>query len=383
MVLRHGLMFRQPGCATHPENLRQRSPTVGQDQRGFGLAFHFLSILRLSDAMGAIPPLAFQVVGFMVAVIAVGFVAWKILAASDSDSRSSQQSSSTKPNSTRPQRRRYSLIDLSDRVDVPVEYLESLSPSYREAQIPKQGGGTRYLQVPDDATKQIQRTILKRLLTALSSHPFCCGFEKGTSIVDAAVPHTHRFVVIKMDIRRFFESTPADRVHDYFRFIGWGNEAAKRLTERTTFNGYLPQGAPTSPRLSNLVNHGLDDLLASIAAAHSGSYSRYADDITMSFDRMNGRRVRGIIQEVRRVLDKFGYTMHGQGKLKIYRCNQRQQVLGLVVNEGVRLPRKTRRWLRAVQHRLENHRSATLTAEQLDGWLAFQNMVQRQQSESE
>ncbi|MEP3482450.1 MAG: reverse transcriptase family protein [Fuerstiella sp.] len=331
--------------------------------------------------MGAIPPLAFQVVGFIVAVFAVWFVVWKIQATNDSDSSFSQQSSSAKRNSTT-KRSRHTLIDLADRVDVPVEYLESLNPSYREVRIPKQGGGTRYLQVPDDDTKQIQRTILKRLLAALSSHPFCYGFEQGTSIVDAALPHTHRFVVIKMDIRRFFESTPADRVHDYFRFIGWDNESAKRLTELTTFNGYLPQGAPTSPRLSNLLNYGLDELLASIAAAHHGSYSRYADDITMSFDRMNGRRVRGVIQEVRRVLDKFGYTMHGKGKLKIYRCNQRQQVLGLVVNEGVRLPRKTRRWLRAVQHRLDNHRSATLTAEQLDGWLAFQDMVARQQNAS-
>lgn len=52
VVLRHGLMFRQPGCATHPESLRQRSPTVGQDQRGFGLAFHFLSIRSIVRCNG-------------------------------------------------------------------------------------------------------------------------------------------------------------------------------------------------------------------------------------------------------------------------------------------------------------------------------------------
>lgn len=387
VVLRHGLMFRQPGCATHPESLRQRSTTVGQDQRGFGLVFLFLFILRLSDAMGAIPPLALQVVGLLLAVIAVMFILRKILGANDSNSTTSQQSTtakrpSTKPRSSSTKRSQLNLVELAHRLDVPLEYLETISPSYREARIPKQGGGTRYLQVPDDNAKQLQRKILKRLLGALSSHPFCYGFEPHTSIVDAAVPHTHRFVVIKMDIRRFFESTSEDRIQDYFRFIGWDNATAKRLTELTTHNGSLPQGAPTSPRLSNLVNYGLDELLASIAAAHDGSYSRYADDITMSFGRKNGRRVRGVIQEVRRVLDKFGYTMHGKGKLKIYRSNQRQQVLGLVVNEGVRLPRKTRRWLRAIQHRLDNNRSATLTEEQLDGWLAFQDMVERQQSES-
>lgn len=328
--------------------------------------------------MDAIPPLAFLVVSLFLAVIAVGFCLWKIMGAKDSSEFDASRSSEVQSRSSSRKRRKLTLIDLADRLDVPLEYLETTRPSYREARIPKQGGGTRYLQVPDEESKQLQRKILKRLLGALSSHPFCYGFEPHTSIVDAAVPHTHRFVVIKMDIRRFFESTTDDRVCDYFRFIGWDDVTASRMTELTTYNGSLPQGAPTSPRLSNLINYGMDELLASISAAHNGSYSRYADDITMSFGRMSGRRVRGVIQEVRRVLDKFGYTMHGKGKLKIYRSNQRQQVLGLVVNEGVRLPRKTRRWLRAVQHRLKNHQSATLTAEQLDGWLAFQDMVARQ-----
>lgn len=333
--------------------------------------------------MGEIPPLAFLIAGLLTAVIIAGIVLWKILGSGQSKPSDPFQSASPKNKTAARRREKYSLVELADRLDVPMEFIQNINPSYRETRIPKQGGGVRYLQVPDDESKQLQRKILKRLLGALSSHPFCYGFEPHTSIVDAAVPHTHRFVVIKMDIRRFFESTSAGRIEDYFRFIGWDNATAQRLTELTTYNGALPQGAPTSPRLSNLVNHGMDELLASIAAAHEGSYSRYADDITMSFDRKSGRRVRGVIQEVRRVLDKFGYTMHGKGKLKIYRCNQRQQVLGLVVNEGVRLPRTTRRWLRAVKHRLDNHQSATLTPEQLDGWLAFQDMVQRQQSETD
>lgn len=332
--------------------------------------------------MGEIPPLAFLVAGLL-AVIVIGLVLLKIFSSSSSKPRDSSRPQNTETKPTTRSGQKHSLVELADRLNVPVQYLQNIQPSYREVRIPKQGGGTRFLQVPDDEAKQLQRKILKRLLGSLTSHPFCYGFERYTSIVDAAVPHAHRFVVIKMDIRRFFESTSAGRIEDYFRFIGWDETTAKRLTELTTYNGALPQGAPTSPRLSNLVNYGMDELLASIAAAHEGSYSRYADDITMSFGRKSGRRVRGVIQEVRRVLDKFGYTMHGKEKLKIYRCNQRQQVLGLVVNEGVRLPRTTRRWLRAVQHRLDNHQSATLTAEQLDGWLAFQDMVQRQQSETD
>ena len=312
--------------------------------------------------------------GIVAAVFLRQFFATGKVAPADSNQANAAQRTPSK------KRRKYTLADLSDRLDMPVEALEAIRPTYQEVRIAKQGGGTRYLQVPDDDSKQLQRKILKRLLGALTSHPFCYGFEPHTSIVDAAAPHAHQFVVIKMDVRRFFESTTQDRIQDYFQYIGWNTAAAKRLAELTTYNGFLPQGAPTSPRLSSLVNYGMDEILASIAAAHDGHFSRYADDITMSFGRKSGRRIRGIIQEVRRVLDKFGYTMHGSGKLKVYRSHQRQQVLGLVVNEGVRLPRTTRRWLRSVQHRLDNGRPATLTPQQLDGWLAFQDMIQRQSS---
>lgn len=329
----------------------------------------------MPNAMGEIPPLAFIVVGLILAAIGAWFVVSKMLG-EGRHFQSTPDTASKSPVGTKRQRRPLSAV--SERLDVPLEYLEAISPSYRETRIPKDGGGSRYLQIPDEKLKQVQKKILRRLLAALNSHPFCYGFEAGTSIVHAAVPHTNRFVVVKMDIRRFFESTSADRVCDYFRFIGWDEAAAKRLAELTTYKGYLPQGAPTSPRLSNLVNFGMDELLASIALAHGGSYSRYADDITMSFDKMSGRRIRGIVQEVRRVLDKFGYVMHGKSKLKIFRRHQRQEVLGLVVNDGVRLPRKTRRWLRAVQHRLETSSSATITADQLDGWLEFERMVERQ-----
>lgn len=334
--------------------------------------------------MGDIPPFAFIAAGLIVAGVFAWIFVSKFLRSQGSfDERQSPSETSLPKRISGKKKRGHSTADLASRLDVPREYLEAISPSYSEVRIPKQGGGTRYLQVPDDQTKELQRKILHRLLEALKSHPFCYGFEVGTSIVHAAVPHTNRFVVVKMDIRRFFESTSAKRIHDYLTFIGWDEQAAKRLTELTTYDGYLPQGAPTSPRLSNLVNYGMDELLASIADAHDGSYSRYADDITMSFDKMSGRRVRGIIQEVRRVLDKFGYVMHGKSKLKIFRRHQRQQVLGLVVNDGVRLPRKTRRWLRAVQHRLQTQASATITADQLDGWLAFQQMVERQRLPTE
>jgi hypothetical protein len=138
----------------------------------------------------------------------------------------------------------------------------------------------------------------------------------------------------------------------------------------------LPQGAPTSPRLSNLVNYFLDVKLSNLAARRRGAYTRYADDITFSFPRDYPRKVRGLIQQVRILLGHHGYELHQRRKLHIRRRHQQQRVTGLVVNDGVRLPRKTRRWLRAVKHRIESGTPASLTPDQLQGWLAFEHMVE-------
>ncbi|MEO1981981.1 MAG: reverse transcriptase family protein, partial [Fuerstiella sp.] len=265
----------------------------------------------------------------------------------------------------------YDLSELSRRLGVSRAVLERFETGYRIAEIPKPRGGVRRLEIPNEETKKLQRTILRRLLTALDVHPFACGFEPGTSIVDAATPHEGRLVVVKMDIRRFFESTTAARILEYFQRIGWDAASAEVLQRLTTYNGHLPQGAPTSPKLSNLVNAPLDEALLRLARRHNGAYSRYADDITMSFDIRRGRVVRGLTQVVRRILKSYGYTMHGGAKLKILRQNQRQQVLGLVVNEKTALPRKTRRWLRAVRHHARVGRPVSLSKQQLDGWESF------------
>lgn len=270
------------------------------------------------------------------------------------------------------------LAELSRRLQLPLESLLSHESTYRTAEIPKPRGGVRRLEIPDDATKTLQRRILDYLLDALNAHPLACGFEPETSIVHAALPHQGKAIVVKMDVRRFFESTSAERIQQYFEAIGWATDAAQLLVRLTTYNGHLPQGAPTSPRLSNLVNCRMDEALLRIAKRHKGAYSRYADDITMSFPFRRGRTVRGLSQAVRRILKQYGYTMHGGSKLKFCRQHQQQRVLGLVVNKQVALPRKTRRWLRSVKHHQQNGRPATITPEQLQGWESLQQMVEKQ-----
>jgi retron-type reverse transcriptase len=145
-----------------------------------------------------------------------------------------------------------------------------------------------------------------------------------------------------------------------------------------THEGSLPQGAPTSPRLSNLVNFRLDARLDALARKHGARYTRYADDMTFSFDADDAASVRLVVRVAKRILREEGYELHERRKLRVLRRHARQKITGLVVNEGVRLPRETRRWLRAVEHHARERRALTLTPAQLEGWRAFQKMIAEQ-----
>jgi retron-type reverse transcriptase len=270
--------------------------------------------------------------------------------------------------------------ELARRLDVPEKDLRAVQPRYREFALRKRSGGERRIAEPDRELKRIQRRILYRLLTRLKAHPNVTGFEKGHSIVTNALPHAGQAVVVRMDLKDFFGSTKADRIDQYFRRIGWNNQAAGLLTELCTHKGGLPQGAPTSPRLSNLVNYRLDAQLAGLADKLGATYTRYADDLTFSLPEDNRTAIHTIIRFTKAVAREHGYELHQRRKLHIRRRHDRQTVTGLVVNDRVNLPRATRRLLRAVEHRLAARGSCTLERDQLAGWRAFQSMVAKQAS---
>jgi RNA-directed DNA polymerase len=268
----------------------------------------------------------------------------------------------------------YSVSQLAKVLGTTPAELRNWSPKYQPHQLPKKSGGWRQLWIPDEATKQIQRRILRRILKNLKVHPAVHGFEKGKSIVTNARPHVGQAVVIKMDIVDFFDSTKSAVVQNYFQRIGWSRESARLLTRLTTHEGRLPQGAPTSPRMSSLVNYLLDIRLQNIADRRRCEYTRYADDITISMPQDWPGKVRGIIQSTQAAVRKSGYQLN-QKKTKILRHHQRQTVTGLVVNTTVAVSRKQRKKLRAIAHRLQTSNDATMSKEQLQGWAAFLAMV--------
>ena len=271
-----------------------------------------------------------------------------------------------------------SVDELAARVGIPAAELLAVKPAYHTFQVPKRRGGQRTIHAPDVSLKRIQRSVYRRLLKRLPVHPSVAGFRPGYSIASNAAVHVGQTLVLRLDIQDFFPATQARRIHRYFRKIGWNRTAATLLTRLCTWEGGLPQGAPTSPQLSNIVNYQMDTRLAGLAAWCGGVYTRYADDLTFSFALDVHRHYSTVLSMVPGILARYGYAIHTGKKMQIRRRHQCQMVTGLVVNEKLALPRKTRRWLRAVDHRLANGANATLSLEQRAGWAGLEAMVHAQ-----
>ncbi|HRK29585.1 MAG TPA: reverse transcriptase family protein [Tepidisphaeraceae bacterium] len=293
---------------------------------------------------------------------------------------------------------RFGMDDLARRVGLSVQLLRSMPIAYHEFEIPKRSGGFRRISSPDTQLKSVQRLILGRVLGRLRAHDCAHGFEVGRSIVTNALPHQKAAVVLKIDIRDFFPRTTAKRVNAYFRQIGWDTVASAALTRLCTHQGGLPQGAATSPRLSNVVNYQLDSRLAGAARGFraarfdasgemlppegltpiAAAYTRYADDITFSLATDVPYLTHSLLSIAKKVLRDYGYELHQDRKLQIRRRYERQMITGLVVNDGVQLPRETRRRLRAIRHSIARGRPITLTPQQWAGWESLERMIASQ-----
>ena len=306
---------------------------------------------------------------FIVLLIILSFFKSNNSGSSRSRSRSQRAHASRKP-----ERPKLAVADLAARLGMLKADLECHEVQYKTASIPKRSGGKRVLHVPDRVTKMLQRKLLRQVVGRFPIHPDVHGFRKGHSIVDNAAKHSGQEVIVKLDVVDFFPSTSRKRITGAFRGAGFDKSASELLTGLTCWEGGLPQGAPTSPALSNYVNKNMDKKLAAAASRRGARYTRYADDITFSLAKYSRDNIHQLLISTGKILQYYGYRLNGKKK-RIIRDHRQQLVTGLVVNERVNLPRKTRRWLRSVKHRMETGGKATLTNSEFRGWLSLLNMV--------
>lgn len=236
----------------------------------------------------------------------------------------------------------------------------------------------RWIEAPKPFLKLVQRRLLDRLLYEVPPHSAAHGFYPELSIITNAQVHVRSAWVLSFDLKDFFPTTDMEKVRQvlskYYSLKGRTLETILRLTCR---GGSLPQGAPTSPHLANLAFYKGDEILSELASKHDLSYTRYADDMTFSGNGLP----EGFDVQVRQIVRRNGYQL-SEEKTKRMGRHQCQKVTGLVVNEGVRLPREQRRRLRAIRREIETEGIESALARggydsfcELKGHLAFERMV--------
>lgn len=270
---------------------------------------------------------------------------------------------------------------------------------YRRFGIAKKTGGVRLISAPMPRLKRAQYWVLDRLLARQPVHDAAYGFVAGRSIVGNALPHVGRDVVVNLDLQNFFPSIEYPRVRGLFQSLGYSRSTATILglictetpSEEVELDGAryhvqtgprcLPQGAPTSPAITNLLCRRLDRRLAATAAKLGFRYTRYADDMTFSADKEASGRLARLLWRVKQIVADEGFTLHPD-KQRIMRAASRQEVTGIVVNEKPSVCRDTLRRFRAVLFQVEKdgptgkswNGSADVIAA-LDGYARFIRMV--------
>lgn len=218
---------------------------------------------------------------------------------------------------------------------------------YRQFSIGKRGGGLRKISSPRIFLKVIQYWLVDHLLYRLRQHPSSHAYKTGHSIQSNAAPHVGQRLVANVDIKDFFPSIRRKAICELLVSNGFGPKLSQAIASLTSLNDGLPQGAPSSPVLSNAYLFDIDERLTQHCLACGVQYTRYADDITLSGS--NRDVILSVIRSLELELAVKGLQLNG-AKTRIASRSGQQKVTGVVVNEKAQPPRELRRRVRAMFH---------------------------------
>ncbi len=238
------------------------------------------------------------------------------------------------------------LYSVSNHIEDHYEYLE----------IPKKDGTKRKLMVPDPLLKKIQKNILNHILYGINTSTYAKAYKKGNNIITNALPHVNQPKILKLDIKNFFNHITFEQIKTtVFKEEYFPESIATLLTILSTYHGYLPQGAPTSPAISNIILKEFDEIIGAWCHQKQITYTRYCDDLTFS----GNIEKKEIIDFVQTELQKMGFQLNHK-KTKLLTKKHRQIITGIVVNEHLRAPRNYRKEIRKQMYYcqkfgIENH----------------------------
>ena len=213
---------------------------------------------------------------------------------------------------------------------------------YHPVTAAKRNGGRRKILVPDALLKQVQRQILHNILEKQPISEYAKAYHPGAAIRENAAVHLHQPGILKLDIENFFPSILfPDVLSSCFSSQRFSVPMGTLLTNLCCYQGYLPQGAPTSPAISNLVLYHFDVWIGQWCGQQHIRYTRYCDDLTFSGD-FDAALVQGRVEGY---LQTMGFMLN-QKKTRWMTAHQQQMVTGVVVNEKMQVSRAYRRNLR-------------------------------------
>jgi RNA-directed DNA polymerase len=238
---------------------------------------------------------------------------------------------------------------------------------YKRFYLAKKSGGKRLISAPMPDLKAAQYWILENILYKIQPAHQANGFVPERSIVSNAQIHVNKDVVINLDLKDFFPTVSFKRVKGLFQKIGYSSQIATILAlicteadvEQIAIDGKiyysatsercLPQGAPSSPAITNLICYKLDHRFEGMSKKFGFDYTRYADDLTFSAINEGKKLVGQLLWSVKEVIKDEGFIVHPE-KQKIMRKGFHQEVTGIVVNEKMSLNREKLHRFRALIH---------------------------------
>ena len=287
------------------------------------------------------------------------------------------------------QAKEWGVLDLAtvesvcDLVGLPIPLVTWIAQGHRENYclklIKKRSSGYRLLEAPKSKLKAAQRIIAMHILNSVPAHNAAHGFTRRRSAITFVEPHVGKPVLLRMDLLDFFPTIKASRVFGLFRSLGYPYAVTQLLTNLCTTaspiealelafsqnenmhretrdrmralygDPHLPQGAPTSPQLANLIAYRLDCRLMGLAESAGLSYTRYADDLLFSGEKYFGRTAKSFAQQVALIAFEEGFEVNFR-KTRIMRRATRQFAAGIVLNRRTNLQRDDYDNLRAILH---------------------------------
>lgn len=253
---------------------------------------------------------------------------------------------------------------------------------YHSFTIPKRKGGTRQIDAPYPSMIRAQQWIYHEILSKVTISPSATGFIPHHSIKDNASAHLYQRCLLLLDVKDFFPSIKWHKVYAVFSHLGYPKNIAQHLASLCCLNGHAPQGAVTSPALSNVISRRLDARIAGLAKKYQVNYTRYADDITFSGERIS-KRFQSFINKI---VEEDGFKIN-QDKTRFIKGKHQKIVTGISISEDkLTVPKSKRREIRQhvyyinkyglAEHQKKIGNTDPIYLERLIGYLHFWHSIE-------